>query len=225
METGGADATIRPWFWTLWLFAGPMSQSLSFQWYIFIATRTLVRAEGLITQLVFEHSLRIRLKAETSKVETTSTAAGTPTESAIVTPDNASVVTDAASEHSENTEHAAAPSQSSTVVSREPSSTSTLISKSASKGKSDVKVTATTAEEKPSAEGNLVGKINNLVTTDLNNVTTARDFLLISQLLSYTYQIIISICILRSSLYPDTNYFLHGVLVPSLRVEVRKFAF
>ncbi|PPQ75643.1 hypothetical protein CVT26_001623, partial [Gymnopilus dilepis] len=64
METGGAGATVRPWFWVLWLFFGPMLQSLSFQWYIYNATAVLVRTEGLITQLVFEHSLRIRLKAQ-----------------------------------------------------------------------------------------------------------------------------------------------------------------
>ncbi|KAF9553875.1 multidrug resistance-associated ABC transporter [Agrocybe pediades] len=180
METRGAGATIRPWFWTLWLFTGPMIQSFSFQWYIFIATRTLVRAEGLITQLVFEHSLRIRLKAETSKVE--ATPAATPADSAAVTPDNASAVTDAASEHSENTEHAAAPSQGSTVVSREPSSASTLTpskSSSPAKGKADSKTSAPAKSEEPASDTNLVGKINNLVTTDLNNVTNARDFLMI----------------------------------------------
>jgi hypothetical protein len=32
-------------------------------------------------------------------------------------------------------------------------------------------------EEKKAETGNLVGKINNLVTTDLNNITTAREFL------------------------------------------------
>ena len=36
------------------------------QWYMFVVSRTVVRTEGLLTQLVFEHSLRIRLKAEVS---------------------------------------------------------------------------------------------------------------------------------------------------------------
>ncbi|KAF9538671.1 hypothetical protein CPC08DRAFT_824613, partial [Agrocybe pediades] len=181
METRGAGATIRPWFWTLWLFTGPMIQSFSFQWYIFIATRTLVRAEGLITQLVFEHTLRIRLKAEISKVETASETTTVESISADAKLDNASAVTEATSETSENTEHAATPSQDSTVVPRGPSSASILISSknmSLSKGKADSEPAAS-AQEKVASGSNLVGKINNLVTTDLNNVTNARDFLLI----------------------------------------------
>ena len=40
---------------------------ISCQWYNFLSTRALPLAEGLLTQLVFEHSLRIRFKAERSK--------------------------------------------------------------------------------------------------------------------------------------------------------------
>ncbi|KAH7904045.1 hypothetical protein BJ138DRAFT_980496, partial [Hygrophoropsis aurantiaca] len=64
IETDGKGAIIRPWIWIAWLFFGPMANSISFQWYIFLATRTLVRTEGTIIQLVFSHSLRIRMKAE-----------------------------------------------------------------------------------------------------------------------------------------------------------------
>ncbi|KAF4617372.1 hypothetical protein D9613_005686 [Agrocybe pediades] len=180
METKGAGATIRPWFWTLWLFAGPMIQSLCFQWYIFIGTRTLVRAEGLITQLVFEHSLRIRLKAEASKVEMSPTA--TANQSVVVTPDNASVFTEAASEHSENTQHTAGPSQGSTAASRDSSSTSTLPTSNnqpSTKRKADSNAATHAKSEELAGDSNLIGKINNLVTTDLNNVTKARDFLMI----------------------------------------------
>ncbi|KAH9475153.1 ATP-binding cassette transporter abc4 [Psilocybe cubensis] len=179
METNGEGATIRPWFWILWLFAGPLIQSFSFQWYIFIATRTLVRAEGLITQLVFEHSLRIRMKAETKDqaVQQQSSTLGTPTDSAVVTPDNASAITDAESEQTE-----AAHSQNSTVVavSRETSSASTLrAAKEPAKGKTSTESKASAEESKGSDSDNLVGKINNLVTTDLGNITNARDFLMI----------------------------------------------
>ncbi|KAF9555324.1 multidrug resistance-associated ABC transporter [Agrocybe pediades] len=180
METKGAGATIRPWFWTLWLFAGPMVQSLCFQWYIFIGTRTLVRAEGLITQLVFEHSLRIRLKTEASKVEMSPTA--TANQSVVVTPDNASVFTEAASEHSENTQHTAGPSQGSTAASRDSSSTSTLPTSNnqpSTKRKADSNAATHAKSEELAGDSNLIGKINNLVTTDLNNVTKARDFLMI----------------------------------------------
>jgi hypothetical protein len=73
LETGGADISILPWFWIFWLLVGPIVRNtrIYFQSYIFIATRTIVRTEGLLTQQVFEHNLRIRLKAEASneKVE------------------------------------------------------------------------------------------------------------------------------------------------------------
>ncbi|KAF9013109.1 ABC transporter type 1, transmembrane domain-containing protein [Cyathus striatus] len=43
--------------------------NISRQAYLFISTGTAVQAECLITQLVFEHSLRVRVKAETSGTE------------------------------------------------------------------------------------------------------------------------------------------------------------
>ena len=66
LETDGVNAKIRPWFWILWLFLGPLMASFSFEWYIFLVTRALVRTEALLTELIFEHSLRIRLKADVS---------------------------------------------------------------------------------------------------------------------------------------------------------------
>ncbi|KAG1749648.1 uncharacterized protein EDB91DRAFT_1334077 [Suillus paluster] len=64
VETKGEGAVVRPWVWISWLFFGPLVGSFAWQWYIYIATRTLVRTEGILTQLVFEHALRIRMKAE-----------------------------------------------------------------------------------------------------------------------------------------------------------------
>ncbi|KAJ7472355.1 hypothetical protein B0H11DRAFT_1867129 [Mycena galericulata] len=101
METNGKDATYRPWVWILWLFLGPTIRSITNHWYVFIVTRTLVRVESIITQLIFAHALRIRFKSETSS--------------------------------------------------------------DSSKG----------------AGQNLVGKMNNLVTSDLQNITEAKDFMLL----------------------------------------------
>ncbi|KAK0192591.1 hypothetical protein F5146DRAFT_1102469 [Armillaria mellea] len=121
IETDGKDSLYRPWLWIGWLFIGPLMTSVSSDWYIFISTRCLVRAEGIITQLVFEHALRIRAKAETEN---------TPEE---------------ANEDLQN---------------------------------------SADAELGQHSEGkNLIGRINNLVTTDLKNITDARGFV---QLLVYT---------------------------------------
>ncbi|KAF8876209.1 multidrug resistance-associated ABC transporter [Gymnopilus junonius] len=196
METGGDDATVQLWFWIIWLFVGPMLQSLAWQWYIFIATRTLTRTEGLITQLVFEHSLRIRLKAETSedadakpKDAPSTPALPTPSGSSAATPDNASQKgTDADTGNRLRVENASEASQTSTAVtSREASAASSQATVTASpssilkgKGKGkDMPAEPKKEEKKKASDGNLVGKINNLVTTDLNNIVSGRDFLLV----------------------------------------------
>ncbi|KAG8779615.1 hypothetical protein FRC12_024033 [Ceratobasidium sp. 428] len=57
---------IRPWVWVFWLFAGPVLGSIAIEWYKFFSTRTMIYAEGVLTQLVFEHTLRIRMVAEPS---------------------------------------------------------------------------------------------------------------------------------------------------------------
>lgn len=56
--------TLSPWIWIVGMSAGPLLVSLSLQWYSYYATTILYRAEALLVELVFEHSLRTRLKAE-----------------------------------------------------------------------------------------------------------------------------------------------------------------
>jgi hypothetical protein len=164
-----------------------MIQSFSFQWYIYIATRTLVRTEVLLTQLVFEHSLRIRLKAEAptdEKPTSESDAKLLRTESAasVVTADSASVSTSGeASEVASGSGSTRESSEVSTVVpSRELSKAS---SQTTLKASTDTKAKESKEKSKgdpKKSDGNLIGKINNLVTTDLNNITSGRDFLMIS---------------------------------------------
>ena len=168
-----------------------MIYSFSFHWYSFIATRTLIRTEGLLTQLVFEHSLRIRLKAEAAtdakpKLETDAKFLRAESTTSDVTTDGASVSTSgdvlegASGSGSGSTREG---SEVSTVVpSREPSKASSqttlkaFINPKAKESKEKQK------EYLKKSNGNLFGKINNLVTTDLNNLTSGRDFLMISTL-------------------------------------------
>ena len=131
----------------------------------------------MLTQLVFEHSLRIRLKAEASneKIEKDNfTVAGTE--------DSASVtVTKGTSVDSNSDERA---SQSSTPISRDSSNNSQSTSNGPVKGKdsSTLKSDTKSATKDKKETQNLTGKINNLVTTDLGNIGDGRDFLLISML-------------------------------------------
>jgi hypothetical protein len=41
LETGGAGARVRPWFWILWLVLGPLLNTVCFQLYIFLSVRTM----------------------------------------------------------------------------------------------------------------------------------------------------------------------------------------
>ncbi|KAI6134164.1 ABC transporter type 1, transmembrane domain-containing protein [Pisolithus croceorrhizus] len=130
LETGGIGATVRPWVWIVVIF-----------------TRAIVHTECIITQLVFEHALRIRIKAEVPDSD------NGPTDSTVTTPDSASV------------------SESATAVegSREGSP---------DEGQHSTTDTTTGGKSVSSTE-NFVGKINNLITTDLGNITDGRDFLLV----------------------------------------------
>lgn len=127
--------------------------------------------QALITQLVFNHALRIRVKAETSSTPSQSTVSSVAT-----TPDNASIA-----ERSDGAESPITDDETQTAISE-----GTAASK-ASKRKSQAPSEASTApvaEEAKSSEsksGHLVGKLNNLVTTDLNNLVDGRDFLFIGK--------------------------------------------
>lgn len=101
----------------------------------------MVCAESVITQLVFEHALRMRVIAETSETS--------PSAAAVV----------------------GSPSTGSTTP--------------ASGGGASTPSSTRTSEQKPHKSQqnngrNFVGRINNLVTTDLGNITDARNFLLIT---------------------------------------------
>ncbi|KAJ7646949.1 hypothetical protein FB45DRAFT_891892 [Roridomyces roridus] len=66
LENPAEESTMKPWFWILLLFVGQVTIALSFQRYLFLMTRLTNNVTAIISQLVFEHALRIRVKAETA---------------------------------------------------------------------------------------------------------------------------------------------------------------
>jgi len=52
---------LRPQVYVLLLFLGPVLGSLSFQWYLFLGTKALARVQAILTELIFEHGLRVRV--------------------------------------------------------------------------------------------------------------------------------------------------------------------
>ena len=62
LEADDQDTSIRyVWLWVLLLFFGPMAQAISKQWHRRVETDIQGRLQALLSQLVFEHSLRIRI--------------------------------------------------------------------------------------------------------------------------------------------------------------------
>ena len=176
IESSGVGATVRPWVWIILIVIGPLVGSIALQVrrpsgdagpvltatqvYIFISTRMLVRVESILTELVFEHSLRIRVKEETSNPIS---LPSTPNE---------------ATTTAESDEELDSSSGSTTAAGSEPP---TATAKPQVKGKeplhpsriaSNASVSKPAVKEK-SKESNLIGKINNLATSDLSNVTGA----------------------------------------------------
>jgi hypothetical protein len=131
-------------------------------------TGTVVRVSSIVTQLVFEHALRIRMKAETSSSARTTPVATPNTRSEATTPDNVSIASD-------NIEAEPIPGSSEDTVQSAGSSTFK------GKQKEDSRPATPVVEddgESVSKSSNLVGKMNNLVSTDLENLVEGRDFLL-----------------------------------------------
>ncbi|KAK0192579.1 hypothetical protein F5146DRAFT_1040547 [Armillaria mellea] len=179
LETGGKDSLYRPWLWIVWLFVGPITTSITFDWYIFIATRCLTRCESIITQLVFEHALRIRMKAEAHSSSTSSRpASGESTPSPV---DSMAHVAES-SDDSEVTLHSSSPTEAEGDHSREETlqgTTSSIKSADDTTGSPSkpAKDSDSSAAEVDARAKNLVGRINNLVTTDLSNIVDSRDFM------------------------------------------------
>ncbi|KAI0633977.1 P-loop containing nucleoside triphosphate hydrolase protein [Trametes polyzona] len=74
LEKGEAGVSIRPWFWIALFFFGSVLRDILVQWFIFNHTRINIRVQAIVTNLVFEHALRIRMKAGSSTAEGPPTA-------------------------------------------------------------------------------------------------------------------------------------------------------
>jgi len=128
---------------------GPVMKSLCEHWNLFVQTKVRVRTQAILTQLVFEHSLRIRVKAE---IPDSGSAEVGETQGAVVP--QSELESDSAAA---NTETSAIPG--------------------------DV-----TQANKPSGDTeNLIGKINNLVTSDMENISNGADFLSFSKFIPVSY--------------------------------------
>ena len=126
-----------------------------------------MRASAIITQLVFEHALRIRVKAETSSSPRATPAVTPEARSGATSPDNVSVVDNIGPETVGGSGE------------ENGRSTTSLSIKGKQKEEPPASLDSDDDNEDPGKASNLVGKMNNLVSTDLENIIEGRDFLLL----------------------------------------------
>ncbi|KZO90148.1 hypothetical protein CALVIDRAFT_569307 [Calocera viscosa TUFC12733] len=179
IERDGEGATVRPWVWIGFLFLAPILNSLALNLYSFTSQRMCVQAESILTQLIFEHALRVRLTDDTtaSASSTSTPGASTPTASGDQTADSA---------ESSAREPSEAATESTTLLHREGSNTeadstvpvSTNAGASAGTGGTEQGKTSEEKDETPAASViHLSAKINSLFGTDIASCIGAKDFL------------------------------------------------
>lgn len=64
LETGDEGLTVRPWVWVSALLVGPVASSIIWEAFMFISSQVVVWNECILTQLVFERALKMRLTDE-----------------------------------------------------------------------------------------------------------------------------------------------------------------
>ncbi|KAK0480781.1 hypothetical protein IW261DRAFT_1685339 [Armillaria novae-zelandiae] len=163
IEKGEEEAgQYRPWVWIVWIFLGPMGVSLASEWHLFINSRVQVHSQVLITQLVFEHALRIRMKFQSHNTGSTEATPGEVTPAVGSDPG-----IDTAQRAESSTGEDTAPG--SIIKSKD----------DASKPSTDISTAYTTpsSTDTQSEVKNFVGRINNLVTSDMANIAECAHFL------------------------------------------------
>jgi hypothetical protein len=164
LESPNPNTFIHPWFWVFALFTSPIFASLLFQWYFFIGSCFRVRLHAILTELIFEHGLRIRLKAEASGESSSSPSTGTRTPVAELPSSSASTVVDSGSLNTSVT----------TIA--EGSDGGSFVGKGKAKAKPEK---SRDPLQQPKKKANLVGKMNTLVTVDMDRILAAKDFLVV----------------------------------------------
>jgi hypothetical protein len=177
IETKGVDAFIQPWVWILVIALAPLVRNASEQLYLYYNSRTATQIEALITAVVYEHSLRIRVLNKAAD-DTPPTPPTTPPE----TPKAGTAL--GPTQAPGSGEQLA--SEVSTLHSRggtSISTTSTVVGPSNGKdvnGKSkDSKAKADEDKRKKEKSQDIIGRLNNLVTSDLDNISGGKDWLLV----------------------------------------------
>jgi ABC-type multidrug transport system fused ATPase/permease subunit len=178
LERGGADSVVRPWVWIAWVALAPFLSDMVGQVIMWLSARVYCQMEALLTALVYDHALRVRVihRADNaSNPDARGAISGDEVTVAVVPHAAASNQAAAtATPGSDGTSDTA----TETASEAESSTTGTTAVSSAPvshKSKADKKDKKDAQEKEKSKD--LVGRLMNLVTSDLANAIGAKDFL------------------------------------------------
>ncbi|KAH9840299.1 uncharacterized protein C8Q71DRAFT_703286 [Rhodofomes roseus] len=194
IETDGVGAIIRPCFWITMLLVGDIGDYVLGSIYIYISSRLLTRVEAIITQLVFEHALRMRMKADISddvgNSEGNITASGT-LDTAYDSESSATAAQEIGSDNDSDSSAGKGKQKSTTAQ------TMPLPGHSENTNKAGVQAKVKRRDDDTEGK-NVVGKINNLISSDLASLSLGREFLAI--LVRFPVKLIFSIWFLYAVL-------------------------
>ncbi|KAJ3907880.1 hypothetical protein F5879DRAFT_939640 [Lentinula edodes] len=200
IETNGVNATFKPWVWIAWLFFGPLLQTMASESYLYITTRQVVHAEAILTEVILEHALRIRVKAETDDEDDqkaseaissnypSASASPSQSESDSSTPPDSGDEEDQrtlqSDTHSRAATNATEATDATDTTLRPGSSSSSKVIKSKEPSKVSALALTTDSSKNPKSQKiksekakNILGKLSNLVTTDMQNITDGKEAL------------------------------------------------
>jgi ABC-type multidrug transport system fused ATPase/permease subunit len=169
MQMGESSSEVRPWVWILILFLGPAIGTIAFQFYIFTSTRAITRAEALFTQLIFDHALRIKMRDEVDPELIEAGPVSGAMTPAIVIEDTSDAVNGHTTVEEVNSDNGT--TLNGLAQANGKGDNASTYSKG--KGKGDV------AGDKKKESKDIVGKINNLMGSDIDAIVEGRDVLLV----------------------------------------------
>lgn len=151
--------------------------------------RQAVQGEAILTEIILEHALRMRVKAETSEKESSDVSSSPPGSATPALDDTTiSEVGENSTEDDQQPSHSKLSSDAHSVDTTLHTGSSTTVASSANLKKdastkplAPVLLTSTepsTVTNKPKIDTkNILGKVNNLITTDLQNITEGKEAL------------------------------------------------
>jgi ABC-type multidrug transport system fused ATPase/permease subunit len=184
-----AAVRVRPWVWIAWIALAPLLQDVARQMYLLLNSRVIVHNEAVLTSLVYEHALRVRVVHAPDDVPDTAVDVTESSEESISVP----VIAPEASEGlAVDTLIDSQESQEQGTLTRETTAsgselglsvtdTATIApstsAPSSTKGDGSDKNKVPSAPSPTKKQQELTGRLNNFVTSDLANINGGKDFL------------------------------------------------